>query len=352
MRLIKLLILLITLALPVSTNAQATVFGDKTPKSGKTLISLPVTVSDRDGRYIAGLEKKDFTVYQNGVEQNISSFSTFDEPINIALLLDTSGSTKDSMDKIKDAAKDFIELLNLLDKCALVAFNSQIKVLSPLTTDHQMLRDSLNQAQTAEKEGSLVFDAVAQTVKTNFNGAKGRKVIILLSDGKDFGSSLSKKDLTAQLEETDVSIYSIFYESGAGFNKMTIAPDGTLKESREKKEKPKKPEKKKKKYSILIPMNGDVYTPEEVKMAARASDTQAVNALQELTDATAGRFYQSDTPNLSSIFKKIAAELKQQYRLEFYSNQTAETARSPIVIKVKKADTVVHIGGKYRAEQL
>ncbi len=353
MRFINLFILLILLTLPISIKAQATVFGDQTQKNGKTLISLPVTVSDRDGRYVTGLEKKNFTVYQNGVEQKISAVTTFDEPISVALLLDTSGSTKDSLKNIKDAAADFIKLLNPQDKCSIVVFNSEIKILSPLTTDHQKLQESLDQVQTADKEGSLVFDAVSQTAQNAFGTRPGRKVIVLLSDGKDYGSKLTKRDLTAQLEESDVSIYSIFYESGAGFNKMKIAADGSLSEAKQKPEKPKKPQKKKKNYSILIPMSGDVLSDEEVKLAARAADVQAVSSLQELSDTTAGRFYQSDTPKLGSVFKKISEELKQQYRLEFYSTEKSNGANNPpIIIKVDKADSVVHIGGKYHAAQL
>ena len=199
----------------------------------------------------AGLKKKDFFIYQNGVEQKIVSFSTFDEPINIAILLDTSGSTKNSLKEIKEAAADFIDLLNQQDKCLIATFDSQVNVLNTLTNDHKTLKNSLNQVKTDEKEGSVLFNAIKQIAQKSFVGVEGRKVIIVLSDGKDFGSSLGKTELINQLEESDVSIYSIFYQTGDGFNKLMITPDGTLKESEEtQKTEGQKAEKTKKKGNI------------------------------------------------------------------------------------------------------
>lgn len=336
--------------LPIKSAAQTKV-SDNVQKGGKTLTSVPVTVADRDGRYITGLEKKDFTLYENGVEQKIVSFATFDEPVSIALLLDTSGSTKDSLAEIKDAAADFIELLDRQDRCLIATFDAKVNILNNLTNDRKLLKASLAEARTADKEGSVLFNAIEEVAQKSFAGVEGRKVIVVLSDGKDFGSSIGRSDLMSRLEESDVAIYSIFYQSGGGFNKMVIAPDGTLQEGKApKKTKEKKP-KKKKNYSILIPVAGDVFTAEEAKLAARAADVEAVNSLQTMSDTTAGRFYQSDTQNLGGVFKKIAGELRQLYRLGYYSQAAGDAAR-PVIIKVSKPDAVVRAGGKFRAKQL
>src|SRR4051812_21318486 len=108
MRIILTLLCLLIVIFPLTLRAQT---------DGQTRISVPVSVSDREGRYISGLKKDDFTVLQNGKEQKIVSFATEDEPVSIALLIDTSESTKAVLDKIKDAARDFIELLNNKDQC-------------------------------------------------------------------------------------------------------------------------------------------------------------------------------------------------------------------------------------------
>ena len=352
MRFIYALLFLFFLNSTTAVSAQ-TVVNDSVKKSGKTQVSVPVTVSDREGRYITGLKKGDFTLYEDGVEQPISSFAAFDEPVNVALLLDTSGSTRETLDQIKSAAKDFIELLNPNDQCLIATFDARVNVLSQLTSDHKLLKKSLTEAQTAEKAGSVVFNAVEQLAQTAFNGAEGRKVIVLLTDGKDFGSSLSKKQLFDDLEESDVSIYPIFYKTGAGFNKIKVTADGTVTEAKpDKKKKEKKPKKQKKNYSILIPMNGNAETPAEIKLRGEIADVDAVGLLTEMSDATAGRFYQSDAPNLSGIFKRIAGEIRQQYRLAYRSKNTGKVTVHEIRIKVSRTDAVIHARGKYRAEQL
>jgi VWFA-related protein len=326
---------------------------DQVQKNKKTLISVPVTVSDRDGRYISGLKKDDFLLYENDVEQKIASFTTYDEPLDIALLLDTSGSTKNSLEEIKDAAKDFIELLNPKDRCVIATFDSQVKTLNTLTDNRQILKQTLKQAATADKEGSVVLDAIEKTIQNSFTDTQARKVIVVLSDGKDSGSSVSKNELLSRLEESDISIYTIFFQTGLGFNKMIVGSDGTISEGKESKLQKIKPPKKKKKYSILIPTRGDVYTEKDAKLIGKATDIEAVNFLKEISDTTAGRFYQSDAPNLSGIFKKIAGELRQQYRIGYYSKKSAdEAATDEIIVKVKRNDVVVLKRGKFRAKQL
>ncbi|HSK71735.1 MAG TPA: VWA domain-containing protein [Pyrinomonadaceae bacterium] len=339
------------LTLPVEFRAQ-TAISDRVQKGNKTFISVPVTVSDREGRYISGLKKDDFTVYQDGVKQKIEFFATESEPINVALLLDTSASTKDVLDKIREAARDFIDLMNPNDKCLIATFDSQVKVLSQFTSDKKTLKDALNQIQNAEQEGSVVFRAVDHIARNSLNNVQGRKAIVLLSDGKDFGSSVSRNELINQLEESDVLIYSVFYQTGIGFNKLVVKPDGTVKEGKEnKKPKKEKKPKKKKGYSIVIPMPGDTFTQEEIKLTDRTASTAAVNSLQEMSDTTAGRFYLSDAVNLSRIFKQIAGELRQQYRLGFYTKD-ADSALHDLTVKVERPDVVVRARGKFRAGRL
>jgi Ca-activated chloride channel homolog len=348
---------LIAAAAPNGIRAQTVAaVNEKIKKGEKTLVSVPVTVSDREGRYIPGLKKDDFTLYQDGVKQNIAFFATEDEPVSVALLLDTSASTKEVLGDIRDAAKDFIALLNPSDQCLVATYDSQVRIINPFTSDREILKKSLDKIRTDEKEGTVMLGAVAQIARDAFAGVKGRKVIVLLSDGKDYGSPLTKNDLLGQLEESDVLIYSIFYQTGAGFNKLAVAPDGSVREAKEnvKPKKEKKPKVKKKGYTIMvpIPVAGDTFTPEEIKLTQKAADIEAVNSLQEMTDLTAGRFYLSDTPNLRSVFRRIAGELRQQYRLGFYAGEGDKTDVHSISVKVQRPDAVVRARGKFRAKQL
>jgi VWFA-related protein len=325
-------------------------------QSDKTFVSVPVSVSDREGRYISGLEKDDFRIYQDGKEQKVTFFATEDEPVSVALLIDTSESTKGVLNNIREAAKDFIALLNKNDKCLIATFDAEVRVLEPLTSDRDALEKALENIQTGEKEGSVVFNAVDKIGREGFVRAPGRKVIVVLSDGKDYGSSISRTDLFSQLEESDVIIYSIFYQTG----RVQVDETGAVKQEPEIKqpeekqpeeEKPKK--KKKKKYSITIAIPRDTNTPEEIRLIDKVTSAEAVSVLQEMSDTTAGRFYMSDAPKLSQIFKKIAAEVRQQYRLGFYSkNGDGEAVLNDIIVKVNRAEAVVRARGKYRAKKL
>ena len=322
-------------------------------QSDRTFVSVPVSVSDREGRYISGLEKDDFRIYQDGKEQKVTFFATEDEPVSVALLIDTSESTKAVLTNIREAARDFIALLNKNDKCLIATFDSGVRVLEPLTSDREALEKSLEKLQTGEKEGSVVFNAVDKIGREGFVRAQGRKVIVVLSDGKDYGSSVSKRDLFNQLEESDLMIYSIFYQTG----RVLVDEKGTIKDPAipqpETKQPEKKEKKKKKRYSIRIDIPRDTNTTEEIKLIDQVTSAEAVNVLQEMSDTTAGRFYMSDAPKLSQIFKQIAAEVRQQYRLGFYSRSgTEEAAVNDIIVKVNRADAVVRARGKYRAKKL
>lgn len=315
-------------------------------KGNKTLAQIPVVISDREGRRISGLKKENFTVSKGGVQQEIISFGTEREPVSVALLLDTSGSTQDVLDKIKDAAKDFIDLLNPGDQCLIATFDSQINFLIPFTSNQQNLKDSLSKIKTADKDGTIMYSAIDQLTKTSFSRVKGRKAIIILSDGKDYGSTISKTDLLGELNESDVSIYPIYYQSGTGFIKPVVADNGTVTEGSTKTEpnktKVKKPKKKKNVYSVLIPLPGDTYTPEDIKRLDKVDTTNAIATLKEMSDLTAGRFYISDSGKLNAIFKQVATELKQEYSLGIYTDQPIDgNFMRDVRIKVDRPNAVV-----------
>lgn len=354
MKVILVVLSLILLTLPVELRAQAGEFENK-QKSDKTLISVPVTVSDREGHYIPNLKKEDFTLYQNDVKQNISFFARYDEPLNIALLLDTSGSTEKSLAKIKDAAKDFIDLLTPNDKCLIATFDSQVNILNAFSSNSQTLKESLNRVGTAREDGTVLHRAIEQIARNSFISPEGRKVILILSDGKDIGSSVTRPDLLGLLEESDILIYTIYYKTGEGFSKLVIDSGDPANEGLSyKKTKKKQPKiKKKKGYSITIPAQAGQVAEAEIELREGQADIEAVDFLKKMSDTTAGRFYFSDTPNLKDIFKKVAAELRQQYRLGYRSKDGSnDAAVSSIVVKVDRPDVVVRARGKFRAKQL
>ncbi|MDQ3323697.1 MAG: VWA domain-containing protein [Acidobacteriota bacterium] len=348
MKIIFALLSLMLLILPLKLQAQVTE-SDTNQKTNKMFVSVPVTVSDREGHYIPGLTKEDFTVYQDGIKQKITFFAKYNEPLNIVLLLDTSGSARNVIKKIKDAAEDFIELLNPNDQCQVATFDSQVKILNPFTSNHQTLKNSLDKVEINEQGGTLMYSAVRQIAQDSFVNTQGRKVIILLSDGKDFGSAVTKDELLDRLEESDILIYTIFYKTGLKINKPAADSDRTKKGRQNK-----KPRKNKNKNSPLVP-GRVMYVPteEEIILLERNDEIEAVDSLVKMSDMTAGRFYFSDVPNLKKIFRKITGELTQQYRLGYNSKDAAnDKAVHEIDVKVKRPDVAVRTRGKFRTKQL
>src|SRR5207253_5118360 len=116
------------------------------------LVSVPAVVTDRTGHPISGLSIKNFAIFENGKLQSVSNFATTEAPFEIALLLDTSGSTREELGLIRDAANAFINALRSGDRIALVAFNNApgngsalatVELLSPLTDKRVVLRNAI-----------------------------------------------------------------------------------------------------------------------------------------------------------------------------------------------------------------
>src|SRR5919205_298859 len=117
-------------------------------KVDTTLITIPVSVMDRDGRYIPNLQKEEFRVWEDGVEQDVAFFQSVDKPFSVVLMLDTSPSTQFRLEDIQDAAISFVNQLRSDDKVMVVSFNDDIKVLSDFTTDRNKLRRAIERSKT------------------------------------------------------------------------------------------------------------------------------------------------------------------------------------------------------------
>jgi hypothetical protein len=107
------------------------------------LVTVPVSVVDRDGRYISDLQRQDFQIAEDGIEQEVAYFITVEKPFTVVLLLDTSASTWSKLDQIKDAAKVFVEQLRPDDQVMIISFGTGVKVQSQPTTDRQKIRKAI-----------------------------------------------------------------------------------------------------------------------------------------------------------------------------------------------------------------
>ncbi|MFT3744013.1 MAG: VWA domain-containing protein [Pyrinomonadaceae bacterium] len=303
----------------------------ETIKIDTRLVSIPVVVSDKNGRYIPNLTVSDFSVFQDGSQQNIEFFAATEEPLTIALLIDTSQSTRPVLGDIKDSAKSFIKLLTPKDRAMVVTFDYATHVLSGLTSDQKQLEKAIKSAEIPDRIfGTTMRDAVYQTVAETFRGITGRKAIILLTDGKDAGSRMDERTLLYRLEESDTLIYTVMFKTGDNFRPAPIFGRG-------------------RRDPIFFPPMPRRDPRREARV--ERNNEMAEELLRELSDTTAGRFYSSKDGKLKKTFATIVEELRFQYRLGFYPPEdTANAISHSLKVKVAKPDTAVRSRTGYRVQ--
>lgn len=291
----SLFLLIFTLLLTGIVKAQTP--EDDTPiKVDTMLLTMPVTVTDNNGRNIAGLKKEDFTIFQDGLVQDIEYFFNEEAPMNVAILIDTSASTEKVLDKIQKAAVDFVKILRPEDKGIVVTFDHRTFFLSDLTSNKKKLAKAIEQTSVTDQSGSDMNDAVLQIVNKHFAAFKGRKAVIALTDGMVVKRSVTSQQVMDALRKADTFFYPVIFRT--------------------------------KSYSEAM-----------ARAAANKRKPMMIEILEILAQETAGRFYEKDVTNLKEAFQSIAEELKNQYLLGFYPQNTdSKTLAGNIRIEIDRAN--------------
>ena len=323
------------------TGVVGVIAQDETIRIDTRFVSVPVIVSDRNGRYVPNLTAADFTILQDGSPQNIEFFAATEEPLTIALLIDTSQSTRPVLGDIKDSAKSLIKLLSPQDRAMIVSFDYDTHILSPLTSDQEQLKRAVKSAEVPDGQfGTVLRDAAFQTVNRSFASIKGRKAVIILTDGKDAGSRISSGDLIYSLQESDTLVYTIMFKT-----------DDQLRQQRF-------PGLGRRGGGIFggggrFPRGGGQNRRDNPRREERIEriNQEAQEFLQKLSDTTAGRFYSSKDGKLKKTFAMIVEELRFQYRLGFYPpEEIGERSLHDLKVKVSLPETVVRSRGSYRVQ--
>ena len=310
--------------------------GDAPIKVQTTLVSVPVIVSDRQGRYVSGLKLENFKLYQDRIEQRIAIFDAAEEPLNIALLLDTSRSTLQVLDDIKKDAGNFLKELRPQDRALVMSFDYGVHLLCALTSDRKALERAIKDARIGERVGTTLRDAVAEVIERRFKRVDGRKAIILLTDGKDHGSGISEDELFDEATESGSMIYSVFFETD--FQRQ--ARNGPL----------PFPRRGRGGMGRRFPPIDRPRDSDRRRERVDMRNADAVTFLTKLSDVSAGRFYSSEVSDLKKTFKLIAEELRHQYRLGFYPDvNKADGQRHTLRVEVSAPDAVVRARRSYQA---
>jgi VWFA-related protein len=294
------------------------------------LVMLPVSVLDRDGRFISNLEQQDFQIFDNGVQQKIEYFQSVESPFTIILLIDVSPSTQYHIDEIQDAAIGFINQLRPEDKVMVVSFDENVHVLSPITNDRKVLEEAIY--QTDFGGGTSLFEAVDFVINRELKQIEGRKAVVLFTDGVDTTSYRASYQTTVHdAQETDALIYPIRYD--------TYRPPQPQQTQQEQQQQGVGSSSR---TSVTIGGRNVLLGP-----ASREEHEAGKRYLEELARNSGGRTVEA-LNNLSGAFSNIANELRRQYSIGYYPEKIGQKGeRRQIRVRVMRQNVVVRTKSGY-----
>jgi len=312
-----------------------------------TLVTVPVSVMDRDGRYVPNLNKEDFRIWEDGVEQQVAFFASVDKPFSVVLMLDTSPSTQFRLEDIQDAAITFVNQLRPDDKVMVVSFNDDIKMLSDLTSDRFKLQRAIQRAHTGD--GTRLYDAVDVVINQRLNRLDGRKAIVLFTDGVDTTSKRATYETNiTDAQELDALIYPVQYDTSRDLNNGSIGyPSGGQ-------------------IDVWGQILGGIFgggggmgggrrggggypSPGGRRGGSRSDYSIGGQYLRELAESSGGRTYQADSlQNMSSAFGNVAEELRRQYTIGYYPKRSPQPGqRRQIKVRANEPNLAVRARDSY-----
>lgn len=306
------------------------------------LVTLPVSVLDRDGRFISGLQQQDFKIFENGTEQKLDYFQSVEQPFTVVLLIDVSPSTQFKIDEIQNAAITFVNQLRPADRVMVIAFDQDVHVLTNPTNNRYELRDAIRQAEFGD--GTSLYEAVDQTIYQHLNRITGRKAVVLFTDGVDTTSRRASIESTLRAtEEIDALFYPIRYDtsdymarSGGGGPRGYPMPGRTGRVTM---------------ADILasIIMGGNVNIGSGGRGGSSAEYAKGKQYLEQLAMNSGGREFEANSIyNLDAAFSGIAEELRRQYSIGYYPETIGTPGeRRQIRIRVMRQGVVVRAKTSY-----
>jgi VWFA-related protein len=281
---------------------------DKSPQQGTkptfradtNLVVIPVAVTDTLNRFVLGLQKADFHLFEDGVEQNVAHFSGDDAPLSIGLVFDESGSMDYKFRTARDAAAHFLKTLNGDDEAFLVEFGDNAKLSVGFTTHTEEIQSALKKAQPVGLTAML--DAIDTGLQEMRKAKNPRKAIVIVSDGGDNHSKYTAAEIEALVREADVQVYAM---------------------------------------GVFEPVLSLGLTPEEIS---------GPRLLSEIATQTGGRAFSAAlTSDLPSVAARIAVELRNQYVLAYYpKNQARDGKYRKVEVKLSQPQGISPLKAHWR----
>jgi VWFA-related protein len=309
---------------PAPPMADAT-SDEEVVKVETSLVTVPVSVYDRNGLYIPNLRQSEFKIYEDGVEQEIAYFGTSEKPFTVILLIDVSPSTSYKIEEIQQAAIGFIDLLKPADSVTVIQFDQFVSVLTESTNDRQKIYKAIRRSGFGN--GTALYEAVDFSLRRRLNKIEGRKAIVLFTDGVDTASRGATFENTLGIaEESDSLVFPIYYNTflaniGIGTGGVMSTPP-----------------------TLGIPGGGRAIE------AMSAEYARGRTYLNELAAVTGGRVFRAEsTPGgLNAAFEGIAEELSRQYNIGYFPKDEGQTGeRKQIKVRVERPKLVVRSRDSY-----
>ena len=258
------------------------------------LLRFNASVVDRNGRAISGMRESDFTVWENGVERRVTNVAPANEPFNLVLLLDVSGSVEERMDFIRKAARDFLRTASPQDRISIISFRDDIQVISDFSTDRQMLSRKLDEIDAGG--GTALYDALGYVLSEQVKRLRGeRTAIVVMSDGDDNKSFLPFPAILDALSESGALVYPLYVPSG-------LIPEGSV----------PKPE----------------ITIDPLRTRYLTLTTRAEEEGRKLASASGGVYYPIHRlEDLQKAYDDVVAQLRSAYTITYASNASSASPR-------------------------
>lgn len=305
-----------------------------------TLVTVPVSVLDRQGRFVPDLRREDFRVFENGIEQRIAYFEPTEKPFTVALLLDTSGSTLFHLWQIKEAAIAFAKQLRPQDRVLVVTFNDEVLLLTEATNDLDTVT-AVIERNAISGDATRLYDAINLVINERLNKLPGRKAIVLFTDGVDTASYQATYQSTLrEAEELDALIYPIQYDTSHYLRAMQNSGNITIVTNRSGWPFPGSSSTR----VYNIPSTGS-----RPPGSTKADYERANQYLHQLAAKTGGHLYQANDPaQLNDAFSRIAEELRRQYSVGYYPQTPVQSGeRRLIKVRVNRSDVAVRARDSY-----
>jgi VWFA-related protein len=314
------------------------------------LVTVPAVVTDKNGHPISTLKSENFTLLEDGRPQSLTNFATTETPFEIALLLDTSGSTRQELGLIREAANLFLSALRAGDRVAIIGFNNTagpngpaatVEVLSPLTDKRTVLRNAI--ATLGTSNGTPFYDSLTRIAEEVFRNPpadefRGRRAVVALTDGVDSSSNSDYQEARAKLARTGVATYFIQVSTEDYVEDRLLKDcqdDGRLTLSAKQLERFRRlflPSAQKEDYQDFCRLGQF----ERMDISRRLYNL-ARDEMKDLAQRSGGRnFEAASLQDARAAFVQVANEIGTQYSLGYYpSNKTRDGRYRQIKVELR-----------------